>query len=419
MQNNIRYNKFDYAIVLMLSLLSFGNLGGAAIPLRVIAIPFFLFLILSSAVRSKKGAFADLYFFLFAFFFWMVLSLMWAIDYGEAIKEVVYFIIHAVILLGIVYAAGKAVDPIKSVCLGWMMAVVLTIPIAITELVLDRHLSISLVEADTMVNYGEGLIAQKTFASATFGNWNAYVVFLCFSLPFLIGCVYQSRKGIFKIASMVVIATVGVIIFVNASRGGTIAFLLISIFGIFNHMRLGGRGRGRGRGKWVSLISVILIAVGFFWFNYEFLTFQLLARLTSASLVGDDDRSSLFVDSINLLDASHFVGVGVGSLVASYARLGSVVLLPHNLFLELLVQYGVILFIIFVHLLFRMYFLSRRSSDPISKFIVLSALISLPVVGVVNSGYWLSPLIWCYLASIFVISFYSRREQGSIFHVIE
>ncbi|MEN9430483.1 MAG: hypothetical protein RJA86_1342, partial [Pseudomonadota bacterium] len=56
MQNNIRYNKFDYAIVLMLSLLSFGNLGGAAIPLRVIAIPFFLFLILSSAVRSKKGA---------------------------------------------------------------------------------------------------------------------------------------------------------------------------------------------------------------------------------------------------------------------------------------------------------------------------------------------------------------------------
>lgn len=409
MKNLVQYNKFDYAIILMLGMLSFGNLGGATTPLRVIAIPFFIFFMLTSVVKIRKGPVAELHLFLVVFLFWMVLSFGWSIDYGQAVKEVLYFFVHTTVLLGVVYAAEKAVDPIKSVCLGWMMAVALTIPVAIAEFVLDWHLPVSINEAGTIINYGGGRVAQKTFASATFGNWNAYVTFLCFSLPFLIGCVYLNRLTFYKVISMVIIFAAGIIVVINASRGGLIAFSLISILGIFNHLRAGGRG------KWAAFLSVLLIAGGIIWFSYDLLSFQLLARLNSVSLVGDDERSAVFLSSIGLLVASNFVGVGVGSLVAAYEKLGANVFLPHNVFMELLVQYGVVLFILFVCLLFRIYFLSRKSPGTVSKFVVSSALISLPIVGVINSGYWLSPLIWCYLASIFVISFHSRLRGGRIY----
>lgn len=409
MKNTVQYNKFDCAIILMLGMLSFGNIGGATTPVRVIAIPFIIFLMFTSAVKIRKGPIADLHLFLVIFLFWMILSLGWSIDYGQAAKEVAYFLIHSSIFLGLVFAAGKADDPIKSVCLGWMVAVALTMPVAIAEFVLDWHLPVSINEAGTIINYGEGRIAQKIFASATFGNWNTYVTFLCFSLPFLIGCVYLNKLFFYKIISMVVIFAAGIIVIINASRGGLIAFSLISIFGIFNHLRLGGRG------KWADFLSVLLIAGVGIWFSYDLLSFQMLARLDSVSLVGDDDRSAVFLSSLGLLVDSNFVGVGVGSLVAAYEKLGANVFLPHNVFMELLVQYGVVIFILFVYLLLRIYFLSRKSSDPVSKFVVSSALISLPIVGVINSGYWLNPLIWCYLASIFAISFHSRSRGGCIY----
>ena len=162
---------------------------------------------------------------------------------------------------------------------------------------------------------------------------------------------------------------------------------------------------------------MVVVLVGG-WLSYDTLSLQLLSRLDSNTFVGDSHRESLFITGLELLVTSNFLGVGVGSLVAAYEKLGSDVLLPHNVFLELLVQYGVVLFAIFIYLLCRIYYLSRYSSDVVARFVVFSAILSLPVVGVVNSGYWLSPIIWCYLASIFVIAYYSRNYVSSSVSVI-
>lgn len=224
-------NLYDFTVIIILGLLSFGNLGGSSTPLRLIAVPIFIFALSYSFKKVNNRYLVELHFFLVFFLIYMFLSVIWSINYEQALKEIIYFFVHASILLSLVYFARKAAHPIKSICVGWALSVAITVPVAIIELLFDWHLPVSLHEADTMINYGEGQISQKIFASVTFGNWNGYVAFLCFSLPFLIGCAHLSRLRSTKFLSLILILFVGVIVIINASRGGVVAFLFVSLMG--------------------------------------------------------------------------------------------------------------------------------------------------------------------------------------------
>lgn len=404
-------NRYDYLIVAIIGLLAFGNIGGGLTPLRTVAIPVFLISLAYAFKPNSTRLLADLHFFLTLFSLLVLISLLWTLDFGQAVKEIAYFFIHSCVVLSIVYFSGVAKSPLGSICRGWSLAVAITVPVALAEIVFDWHLPMSLHGTDTVINYGDGQFGQKVFASVTFGNWNGYVSFLCFALPFVIGDVWQARSRLTRQLLLLLIIFMGVAVLVNASRGGVAALLVILLISAFKYFRSNARGKFS-----CSIVFLAIVFVGG-WFGYDFLSFQLLSRLDSISFVEDRYREALFFNGIKLLVQSNFLGVGVGSLVASYEKIGAEFLLPHNLFLELLIQYGVLLFVCFAYLLLRIYWVARRSENQVARLVVFSSLISLPVVGIINSGYWLGSVIWCYLASIVAIALQPKFRNSRLANV--
>lgn len=396
-------NRYDYLTVFLLAMLCFGGvglLGGGLTPLRILPIPVFAYFVLSGGLRIRKGILLDLHLFLAVFGLWAFASLPFAIDLGQAVRDVAYFVIHAALLLSIVYSAGKAVRPMASVCFGWTLAVALTMPIAMAEIFVDWHLPISIQESGSTVNYGGGQIAQKVFASATFGNWNAYVTFLCLSLPFLVGYAWSAGSFWSRLFAYALVAAVGCVVLINASRGGVVAYLLILMLAGYAAFR------ARAGGQRFKPFVMLFFAALLFWLAYSLLGFQFQARLGNTSLVSDDSRMGLIYDSAEILAASNYLGVGAGGMTDAYSRVSADAVVPHNLFLELLVQYGVILFVLFLYVLIRILLIGKRSSSPGVRFIVIASLTSLPVIGIINSGYWLNPYTWCYLGSVISVACY-------------
>ena len=395
-------NFADNLIAFMLGILAFGNLGGSMTPLRMVALPMLAVGFVHSAKQPRSRFLAELHFFLFLFCSWMIFSVVWTLDYSEATKEILYFFVHSSLFLALVYLSGIAANPIRSICTGWVIAVAATAPVALVELIFDWHLPMSLQVSDTLINYGDGNISAKMFASVTFGNWNTYVVFLCFALPFLIGFVRLSQSNSRSLLGILLVLFVGAVVLINASRGGLVAFLIVAFISAYQYLRSTAERKLR-----TSALLAFVVCFGV-WFGYDFLSFQILSKLGAIGFVEDSYRETLWLNGIELILDSKLLGVGVGSLMAAYERLGADILLPHNMFLEIFIQYGLIMFAFFLYLLLRVGGFGLSTKDSSAKFVVLSSLVSLPVVGIINSGYWLSPVVWCYLASVFMIGFHAR-----------
>jgi teichuronic acid biosynthesis protein TuaE len=399
-------NIYDYLIIALLTLLGFGIIGGAYSPIRIavlLLVPAILFGVRKIALsRILKYATA----FLFFFFLYALISFFWTLDQTQGAKELIYYLLYIILSFEMVFFSRKAKWPLNSICMGWIGAVLITLPTAFQELIFDKHLSLSLLDSDTMINIGEGIVRQKIFASATFGNYNGYVTFLAFALPFLYA--YSlSRKSINSLfLSFSVVIIVSGIILVNASRGGVLSsFMLAAIAFIFTYKKSMVYHR--------SLIFFIYISIAVSLFLYfSIIGAQLMTKLNVVSMIGDESRSSLASSSLQILSSSDFMGTGVGSLVVAFMNFGNIdIYIPHNFFIELLVQYGVIVAGFFLVILVQLFVAGWISNNEIVRFTVMSGLATLPIVGVINSGYWLSPIYWAFFASLFAMVDY--REHHS------
>jgi hypothetical protein len=74
----------------------------------------------------------------------------------------------------------------------------------------------------------------------------------------------------------------------------------------------------------------------------------------------------------------------------------------HNLFLEILVQYGIFIFIGFIILLIRI-FNRNKHVDKFSNYIVLLGLYTFPIAVIINSNYLDVVNTWVYLSSLLII----------------
>lgn len=395
-------NKIDFSevlIVLQLALLAFGNIGGAFAPVRLGAI--FI------AVATFRGLSRKFFLinlrstntFFIVFYTFLVTSLLWTNNISEGIKEVVYYFFHIIIFFNIVLLSKKAGRPQYAICIGWVAAVFFTLPVAFQEIVFDQHLSISVHEAGQLKNFGEGVIAQRIYASTTFGNFNGYVTFLGLSLPFLIAYILLANRFKNSIFGLFSLLSAFLIILINASRGGLISVFISLSIGLYFYMQ------SNKKYKLLKLLITSLITISIFIYAYDFLTFQIKSRLAAASIFEDNSRSLLLSSTWDLLSASNFIGSGVGSLEDSYKSLRiHEINVPHNFLIEFLVQYGVVFFIGLLIYLIKILILGLRSKNIINRCVIFIGFAILPFIGLVNSTYWLSPMLWCYGASLVVFS---------------
>lgn len=396
------FNKYDYGIILLIGLLAFGAIGGAFQLVRIFGLlfsPIVCAKLLTGNITKREKL-------VFAFFaFWLcysIISLLWTPDVSQGLKEVVYFYIHFILFFLLIFWAKKAVNPLNAITIGWIIILLLTLPIAFYEIVTYQHLPISRYGSEKLINLG-GTVVRQRFASVTFPNSNTYVVLVVFCLPFLFAKVAMVKKMWRQILFWVLILACSTVLVINASRGGILCLFIIFLTYLFILKPINITSpKNLILGLIIAIVSVFVLS------NFSDIIFRhFLFRIEGGDLLKDSKRLYLYGIALTLFIKSLFLGTGVGSEVAAMSSLSNGTTTVHNLFLEVLMQYGLLIFCLFFTFLANLFTKIRFIKYLPSKFILVAFLLAFAPLFIINSGYLMMSSFWLFLSSLFVIGSYN------------
>ena len=393
-------NRYDVILFILAASTCFGNLGGALQVDRLLAI-LFSPILLYTIQKVGYGYAISIMKVLGMIFLYMCLSFVWTPDREEAFKELFYYPVHFVLLLEIIVFSRLAHKPLKSISRGWLCAVILSSIVAYWEITTGNHLSIAKEVSETH-NMGGGDILQHMTASVTFNNYNSYVTFLCFSFPWLFYIILDSERGIVeKTLSIAALIVLSIIIIINASRGGLLAILvMLSCYVLMSR---------KSRMKTMLLFSIILVTVYLLLSYGEAITAVMASRASGGGLFEDEARSVIWLNALKTFADTWGFGVGIGGIhegMAKFAQGGITV--THNMILEILVQYGIVITIVVILFLWRMFKRTFKITDKTRKVVLVMTFFAMPAYLIIDSGYLLNVHFYVFIATIFVFTYYER-----------
>lgn len=392
-----RYNRYDVFIFLLIVTLIFGNFGGALMIVRVLAI---LLLPVMLSKYNRKMTYVKSYFsFFIVFYYFCILSLLWTPNIEQATKELVYYLVHFFIFIEILIFSRFSKSPLKTISLSWVISVSLTLIVAVWEITTSQHLYLSKFEADDIALNFDGVRIERPFAAVTFGNFNGYVTYLCFAMPFLFYSILKYKKDFKKILICLSVLLVSVItILVNASRGGFLSILFMSSILFFNTKH--------SWYKTLLLIITIVLVVYFIIPRMDTLFLTLSVKSEGNNLISDESRMAIWGDSLRVLLDYGLIGCGIGGLIDAIKNVSTTGLsIPHNMFLEIIVQYGLFFFTIFLFFIIKLFKKAWQEKDVNIKTLLYMAILAMPIYGIIDSGYLLNPIFYVAFASIVVFAY--------------
>jgi len=388
-------NFYDKLLIVFITLQIFGVIGDAFQPIRIFILLFIPFVLLFF-VRNKEISSYYRYERLF-FVFWILyalITLLWAIIPIQSVKEVLYLALNFFGFFLLIVFSNKALNPQKSIMKGWVFLFILTLPIAFYEFIFDSHLPISFQEEGMILNYGNTII-NRNFASVTYGNLNGYNTILMYMFPFIIGLLFQSKKKIHIILMWIVVFCFSYIVILNGSRGAVICLIIgFSIFGVFYF-----------KGKKSLFLTIILFAILLIVLNNSDSIFGLIVGRFNEQGFSDEGRLLLLISSFDAFIKSGMLGIGAGNFMPTMdSKYQLELTAPHNLFLEIGVQYGLLMLMLFIGLFIKLIIKQKSNENKWAKLIIVTAILMFPISSTIDSSYILSVNVWLFLASLFVIS---------------
>lgn len=393
-----RFNRFDIYLVIIIASLSAGSLGGVFLPFRVITIlliPDFLSTLTRYSRYVKTYTNCTLFFFVY-----VIVSVVWSPPGNEAMAHLAYCIFHFILFFEILLFSFRAKSPFLSISTGWLIAVALTLVIAMWELTTDNHLSMSKKEGNEAVNLGY-TIFMRQFASVTFHNYNTYVTFLCCALPFIFHqLLTKNNFFIQRLLSIVCLVLSTVCIIFNASRGGLIVIVVLAgLYFLYT-------GKGRKSYLYLLLIgAVVIYALRYFG---DALFTMMEVRTAGGALFDGNSRFAIWGHALDAFFKTGGLGVGLGGLKAAISAEWSGISITHNIFLECLVEFGLIIFIGFIVYLVKLVKSARKYADRAEKVTVYMSLLTLPIYGIIDAGFLNSPFVFASFASLSVFANLNR-----------
>ena len=85
--------------------------------------------------------------------------------------------------------------------------------------------------------------------------------------------------------------------------------------------------------------------------------------------------------------------------------------IPHNLFLEILGELGVIIFLIFVLFLIGIFKKAYHVKNDATRTLLFLSLIPLPIYSIINSGYIFNTYVFSAFASLVIFSNYEHLKS--------
>jgi hypothetical protein len=388
-------NKFDHLTILFIVLQIFGALGGLFQPIRIFVVFLLPFFFLSF---TKKKSISSYYYEFVFFVFWIffgIFSLIWAFKPIEGIKELLLLVFNFISFFLLIFLTDRANNPNNSIIKGWTILFILTIPIALMELFFDIHFSISKDSEGQIINYGNVAIIRN-FASVTYLNLNGYNTMLCYMLPFLSSQLLKKNYRIEALIFWLLYIILGYIIIMNGSRAAFLNYVISIIVFAFYYIER--------RKSFIKLLIITIIV--FFITSYYFVDiFKFISVRFAQEGLNDIVRIQLLSSGWKAFTESNFMGIGAGNFVPVMEYIyKQPVTAPHNFLLEIGVEYGIIVLVLFIGLFLRLWKKLKNKDSKQLNFVVMAALFTFPLLSIIDSGYIISLYPWMYLSSLSVIA---------------
>ena len=293
---------------------------------------------------------------------WGFVSLLWTPDPVRGAAEILVVGLGFIMVAAIVSVTRQDPEAVSAIRRGWVSAFILTLPMALWELTTNQHLASGMGQ----IQAGGGLAATFFYTGVTFGNPNDYSTFIVFVFPFLLWSFSRTRRFLLRLAYVTLIASAAFIVAVNGSRLGLFA-LALEVTALMSFRVAAGRGLAAQ--AVLTLLLAVTIAGAFRVQPAALGRFRALAegpggRSTSV-------RAALAMNGIELIERTGGLGVGAGGFeravlysgdMRSVSGMGN----PHNLWIEVAAQYGVIVGLGFASwVLFLLAALVRATWSPI------------------------------------------------------
>jgi teichuronic acid biosynthesis protein TuaE len=405
-------------IWLMLAFLAVGpGMAGNLQPTRLVALIIFFYLVLKNklfvpiSLPSKRLVFT-----MFVWILWGIVSLIWTSDATNGINELIILIISFIVILVLLNLSSQASNVLSIIRFGWVSAFILTLPLAMWEFMTFQHLPDEggfIPVSGGGIETGGPASTIMIYAGATFGNRNNYCAFIVLCFPFLLWSFEQAKKNTRKTIYLILLWLGVFIVVVNASRLGMGCIILELIFWLF----LKKREEAFSLKKWLTIILITLIV--YLAFTYQehslYRLQQLEEGLNGASQVG---RTNLYINGLRLAKQTAGLGVGAGGFLKSVQtgsdmRSTGGIFVSHNLWIEVLVDYGAIVWSLFIFWLFSTFWYVvkvRRTAklmknDDVERALryTIILMVAFPFCFMMNSSILRWTILWTIFASLAVI----------------
>ena len=342
-------------------------------PYRILLV--FLWLLLGIKVLNRGGKIflvqRQIQWYLVFFCFWFgyaVISLAWAPSKSMAIRYIIFLFMGISVIFFSTYYFREKKD-LQKLYLLWIGAFIILLFLGFWEHLTGYHLSVSKL-------YGETRLMSKFIPTSVFNNQNDYATFLALSIPFSIALVRYKKNLWLYLCGIGISISAFYLIVITGSRSNILAVLFELVFILLFLLNFKRKIKTIiAMGVCIILLFIFLPgpAQGFFsQIGGELNSIVSQTKIETGSM---GTRINLARNGLSLLYSTAGFGVGAGN--AEYYMVTN----PHNWWLEILVDYGIIVFvgyiIFYIGIIQNLWKVYRKKQTVKEKMICEALLVSL------------------------------------------
>jgi O-antigen ligase len=337
---------------------------------------------------------------------WGLFSILWSPDPLNGCREVIELCFGTMVLGCMSLLIGKQERGLGALRAGWATAVLCAGLVAVWELWTGQHLKSGFIDA------ASPWVLKGMATVSTFGNPNNFGSFLLMALPFIAWGVEEARSWALRIFGLAFLLGMACLIIITGSRLCLAGSLVLGIIWAVCTFK--------GRARPLALLGLVLIVVcmiiGLVMFK-PMIGVKLLSAQSEmggqATGTSGNTRIHLYLDSIYLTLTSFGFGIGAGGfnqrLTYGYLPWATDgITSPHNFFLEILSQYGVLVFAGFAWWMigcWRSFKAKWRTETRHGAgFWGICCMVAYGFAALANSGFLNQQSNWLFLGSLFVMS---------------
>ena len=401
-----RFNKYDILLFVLILCTAGGMWGGAFKPARVMSIVFFI-PVLISYTKVKIRMIKEVTTFLFFLLIWGFASLLWTPNSGLGVSEWGNMVLRIIFFLELIVFGALSKNSINTLINGWSAAFLITAIIAIWELTTGNHLEVTnYVEGAENINLGGGNVIARQYAQATFYNYNGYVTFLCYCLPFLFSLAMMWSRGLKLLLAAIPLVLIVYVFVLNASRGGILGLIIYAA--VFSYFKL-SKSKFSAKLSFLILFAIVVCIFAYFW---DLISFYLEMRMESGGM--HSSRTQIWACCWQALLDTGFIGCGVGGVMEALTAQHAYIPQPHDFFIEVALEFGIFVFIWMIVLMWKVFRMGRNCKDNVVRFIRISSLFAIPFITMIDSTYLQSIDLWAFLGSLLIINMGCNRLNVKI-----